>query len=165
MNEYIQLKKRDILKIGIKDEEGNPKLDKDGREIFITFDLEDITIPDRYNNCYKQINNAFKTLKNEIVIIEKRQDVKGKGYMTRNQEDETRALKTFYKSTEKAIDLFLGEGGTQKIFGEVRYLTMFNDLMEMLDPIMPSLKINVKNIKEKIKSKYKTEDLDVLKDE
>ena len=67
--------------------------------------------------------------------------------------------------TEEAMDLFLGKGGTSKIFGETRYLTMFEDLSEMLEPIMPKLKINMDSIEKKIKSKYKIEDTSILKDE
>ena len=75
------------------------------------------------------------------------------------------ALKKYYEETEKAMDLFLGEGGTQKIFGDVRYLTMFDDLGEMLKPILPNLKINVDSIEKQIREKYKVKDEDVLKDE
>ena len=85
--------------------------------------------------------------------------------MTKNQEAKMQALKRFYKSMEEAIDHFLGKGGTQKIFGNARYLTMFDDLSEMLEPIMPKLQVNVDNIDKKIKEKYKTTKENVLKDE
>ena len=75
-------------------------------------------------------------------------------------------MKKYYAKTEEAMDLFLGEGGTQKIFGDIRYLTMFDDLAEMLKPIMPKLKVNVESIEKQIKEKYKiNNDNDVLKDE
>lgn len=165
MNDYITLKKRDILKIGIKDEEGMPKLDKNGKEIYIEFDLEDITIPDRYDKCVYIIEKASNTLKNSLVIINKKQDVKGKGIMTANEKAKVEAFKLYYKSLEEGIDLFLGHGGTRKIFGETRYLTMFNDLSEMLEPIMPKLKINMESIEKKVKEKYSQPNKNVLKDE
>ena len=39
MNEYINLKKRNVVKIGIKDENGVAKVDENGNEIYIEFDL------------------------------------------------------------------------------------------------------------------------------
>ena len=75
------------------------------------------------------------------------------------------ALKQYYKTVEDAMDLFLGKNGTTKIFGETRYLTMFDDLSEMLEPIMPKLKINLESIEKKIKSKYSMTNSNVLKDE
>lgn len=165
MKEYISLKKRDILKIGIKDEEGNPKLDEKGNELYIEFDLEDINTPDNYSKCVYLIQKASNTLKNDIAVINKKQDVAGKGIMTKNEEAKMQALKKYYKSSEEAIDLFLGKGGTQKIFGDSRYLTMFDDLVEMLEPIMPKLKINFDSIEKKIKSKYGNKEDNVLKDE
>lgn len=165
MNEYINLKKRNILKIGIKDEEGNPKLDDKGKELYIEFDLEDINTPENYSKCVYLVQKASSTLKNDFAIINKKQDVEGKGIMTRNEEEKMKALKKYYKSTEEAMDLFLGKNGTQKIFGDSRYLTMFDDLSEMLEPIMPKLKINFDSIEKKIKAKYSTKEDNVLKDE
>lgn len=165
MNEHIKLKNRNIVKIFIDDENGNAKLDENGREVFIEFDLEDITIPDRYSKCYYLIEKAEETLKNELTIINKKEDSKGKGLMTKNEETKYNALKKYYKSIEEGIDLFLGQGGTNKIFGASRYLTMFDDLAEMLKPIMPKLKMNFESIEDQIKKKYATNDSGVLKDE
>lgn len=166
MNEYIQLKKRNVFKLGIKDEEGNIKLDNNGNEISIVFDLEDISTVDRYNKCLELNKKALSDLKRELLIINKKQDSKGKGYLTKNQQAKVDAMKKYYAKTEEAMDLFLGEGGTQKIFGDIRYLTMFDDLAEMLKPIMPKLKVNVESIEKQIKEKYKiNNDNDVLKDE
>lgn len=165
MNEYIQLKKRNVLRIGIKDENDVAKVDENGNEVYIEFDLEDIEIPERYSKCVYLINKATDTLNSDFIIINKKQDSKGRGIMTKNQEAKMQALKRFYKSMEEAIDYFLGKGGTQKIFGNARYLTMFDDLSEMLEPIMPKLQVNVDNIDKKIKEKYKTTKGNVLKDE
>ena len=85
--------------------------------------------------------------------------------MTKNQEEEKKALNEYYKAMEEAIDLFLGKGGTNMIFGKTRYFTMFDDLNDMLEPIMPKLQINFESIEEKIKEKYKSINSNVLKDE
>ena len=165
MNDYIKLKKRNIYRVGIVDEDGNKKLDNNGKELYLEFDLEDITTADKYNKCLELNKKALSDLQSEIIVINKKQDVKGKGFLTRNEQAKVNALKKYYEETEKAMDLFLGEGGTQKIFGDVRYLTMFDDLGEMLKPILPNLKINVDSIEKQIREKYKVKDEDVLKDE
>lgn len=165
MNDYITLKKRDILRIGIKDENGIPKKDENNNELYIEFDLEDIEVPERYSKCVYLVEKASNTLKNEMLIINKRQDSKGKGIMTKNGEEKMRSLKKYYKAMEEAMDLFLGKDGTKKIFGEKRYLEMFDDLNEMLQPIMPKLQINFESIEKKIKTRYKVVDEDTIKDE
>lgn len=165
MEDYITLKKRNTLKIGIKDEDGVPKIDENGKEVFIEFDLEDIDLLDRYNKCVIQVEKAHQALKNDFIIIEKKQDSKGKGYMTKNQELQKEAVKKYYSAMEKAINLFLGENGVDKIFGKTRYLSMFDDLEEMLQPILPKLKVNLNSIDNKIKSKYQIKETNVLKDD
>ena len=165
MNEYIKQKKRNIIRIGIKDEDGNIKYDEDGHEVFIEFDLEDINLVDNYSKAISLCEKAGKTLQNELVIINKQEDVKINDYLTKNQKAKMDALKKYYKSIEDAMNLFLGEGGFSKIFGKKRYLTMLDDLADMLEPIMPLLKVNIDNIKNKIVTKYKVTDENVLKDE
>ena len=165
MNDYINLKKRDIIRIGIKDENGNPKIDKDGHEVFIEFDLEDINLVDNYSKAISMCEKAGKTLQSELVIINKKEDVKINDYITRNQKNKVEALKKYYKTIEEAMNLFLGKDGFSKIFGDKRYLTMLDDLSEMLEPIMPLLKVNVDSIQNKIITKYKSHEENVLKDE
>ena len=166
MNDYIQLKKRNIVKIGIKDEDGNIKLDENGNELYLLFDLEDIKTVDRYNESMELNQKALSDLHNQLLIINKKQDVKDKkSYLTRNQKAKIKAIQKFYEDTERAMDLFLGEGGTQKIFGDIRYFTMFNDLGEMLKPILPKIKVNIDSIEDQIREMYKVKDEDVLKDE
>ena len=65
----------------------------------------------------------------------------------------------------KALDLFIGEGKTQMILdlmGRKPYLTMYDDIGRLIEPILPQLKINVESIKDKIKTKYTNKENDVL---
>lgn len=165
--DYIKLKKRNVLKFGIMDENNKPKLDKNGHEVFIEFDLEDINTIDNYSKCIYLAEKAGNTLKGKVSAIKKREDNKKDGdFLSKNEKDEYEALKEYYKDLEQAMDLFLGQGGTSKIFGKSRYYEMFDDLSEMLEPIMPKLKINADELADKIKTKYSfTEDANVLKDE
>ena len=65
MDNYINIKKRDTLRIGLKDENGNVKLDKDGHEVFIEFDLEDINLIDNYSKAIELSEKAGKTLQSK----------------------------------------------------------------------------------------------------
>lgn len=165
MNDYLKIKKRDsLIRIGIKDEFDNPKLDKDGREVFIEFDLEDINTIDKYNKATKMCENAGRTLRDEISIIEKKQDIVKNG-ISKNVELKYKTMQKYFSDIEKSMDLFLGEGGFSKIFGEKRYLTMLDDLSDMLEPIIPLLKINAEDLKKKIVTKYKNIEENILLDE
>lgn len=163
MNEYIQLKTRNTLKIGIKDEFGKEKKDENGNLLYIEFDLEDIELPLKYNKCEFLIRKAKQDLKFDLLIINKRQDVKGKYLLSKNEEEKIKATKKYYKTMEEAMNLFLGEGAVDKIFGKKRYYEMFDDLAEQLEPIMPMLSDNLANITKKVTEKYKNETDDVLK--
>lgn len=166
MNEYINQKERNTVKIGIKDDKGNVKLDKDGHEVFIEFDLEDINLVDNYSKAISMCEKAGTDLKTQIAVINKRKDDKQiNSVITKNEKDKMDTLKKYYKTIEDAMNLFLGEDGFTKIFGNKRYLTMLDDLSDMLEPIIPLLKVNIESIQNKIISKYKTHDEDVLKDE
>lgn len=165
MNEYIKLKKRNIVRIGIQDENDNIKYDENGHEVFIEFDLEDINLVDNYSKAISLCEKAGTVLKTEIAAISKKEDSKINDYLTKNQKAKMDALKKYYKNIEEAMNLFLGENGFTKIFGKQRYLTMLDDLSDMLEPIIPLLKVNIDGIQNKIISKYKTHDENVLKDE
>ena len=118
MNEYIQLKARNTLKIGLKDEFGNEKKDENGKLVYLEFDLEDIELPLKYNKCEFLVRKAQQDLKFDFMIINKRQDVKGKYLLSKNEEEKVKAMHKYYKTMEEAMDLFLGKGGVQKIFGD-----------------------------------------------
>lgn len=150
MEDFIQLKKSNILKIGIKDADG-----KDTGE-HLEFDLEDIFLPFRLIDCEKQHNEDLQELKRKFLVIDKKQDVKGKNsIMSANEEAKIKALQEFYKKEEKALDLFLGDGGTRKLLnGRNPYYTMYDDISEMLEPILPKLTNTAKSIEDRIRSKY-----------
>lgn len=162
--DYIEVKQRkDILKLGIKDEEGNVVLDENGKEIFIEFDLGDIDLPLNYNRCVEGVKNAQAKLKNQLIIINKKQDHKTKGFLTANEEAKVKAMKQFYKETEEAMDLFLGKGGTKKYLnGRKPYWEMWDDINESLKPHLSKMKLTVDDMTERIKEKYKVAESDVL---
>lgn len=162
--EYISLNKRkDILQLGFKDKDGNVVKDKNGNEVFIEFDLGDIELPLRYNRCLNQIEQARKNLKAQFIIIDKKQDHKGKQLLSSNEVEKVKAMKQFYKDMEVAMDLFLGQGGTQKFLnGSNPYWEMWDDIDEMLKPYYDKMKLTVTDMTNRIKEKYKVTESDVL---
>jgi len=153
---FIQLKKDNILRIGIKDSNGVPTGEH------LEFDVEDIELPLRLADAQRLHDKNVDELKRKVYVIEKKQDVKGE-ILSKNEEEKMRAIKEFYEKEEEALDLFLGENGTKKLLnGRKPYLTMWNDIGEIIEPIMPLLKVNTESIHEKIKEKYSKKEDNVL---
>lgn len=149
MNDFIQLKKDNILRIGIKDSEGNPTGEH------LEFDLEDIELPIKINQAEFNHRKNLEYLQNQFIIIDKKQDKKGKYVLSSNEKEKINVLKDFYKKEVEALDLFLGENGTKKLLnGRNPYYSMYEDISEMLEPIMPKLSQTADDIKNKIKAKY-----------
>lgn len=162
--EYINLKKRqDILRLGFKDEYGNAVKDNKGNDVFIEFDLGDIDLPLKYNKCINQMEQAKKNLKAQFIIIDKKQDHKGKQLLSSNEAEKVKAMKQFYKDMEVAMDLFLGQGGTQKFLnGSNPYWEMWDDIDNMLKPYHDKMKLTVTDMTNRIKEKYNITESDVL---
>lgn len=167
MEDIIKLKKRkDILKLGLSDEDGNILKDKNGNKIFLEFDLGDIELPLKYNRCVNQIEEARKKLKTQFIIIDRKQDHKGKQLLSHNEEMKAKAVKQFYKDMEIAMDSFLGEGGTQKYLnGKNPYWEMWDDISESLEPHLDKMKLTITDMTDRIKAKYKVVEDDVLTNE
>lgn len=158
MTNVIQLKKDSILRIGIKDANG-----VDTGE-HLEFDLEDISLPLRLNECDEKHRKNLEFLKNQFIIIDKKEDKKGKKILSWKEEEKIKVLQEFYKREMEALDLFLGQGGTRKLLnGRNPYYSMYEDISEMLEPILPKLKLRADDIANRIKEKYSNKkETDVL---
>lgn len=153
----IQFKRDNVLKLKLKNEMG-----EDTGE-YLEFDLEDIELPLRYQQAIEEHKKNYNSLKNQLLIISKKQDHSGKKLLSSNQEASLIALSEFYKKEIKIMDLFLGDGKTQMILDKVMrrkpYLTMFNDIMESIEEVSDLFNVGYSSIEDKIKEKYsKVED-------
>lgn len=149
MTDVIQLKKDNILRIGIKDVNG-----VDTGE-HLEFDMEDIELPLRLNECEARHRKNLEFLKMQFVIIDKKEDKKGKFILSWKEEEKLKVLQEFYKREMEALDLFLGQNGTNKLLnGRKPYYSMYEDINDMLVPILPKLKLKADDIANKIKEKY-----------
>ena len=146
----IGLKNENILKLEIVDEKGNSTGE------FLEFDLEDITLPFKYQEIIERLKKSRQNLKNQFTIIEKKQDHKGKKLMSSNEEEKLKALNNFYKEQVEIYNIFLGENGVQKLLNgrNLRWTTL-NEIDELIEKqIAPQLNVTMDDITKKIKSKY-----------
>ena len=149
MADFIQLKKDSILRIGIKDSDGNDTGEH------LEFDMEDINLALKLNECDEKHRKNLEFLRNQFVIIDKKEDKKGKKILSWKEEEKLKVLQEFYKREIEALDLFLGENGTKKLLnGRNPYYSMYEDINDILKPILPKLKLRADDIAKKIKDKY-----------
>lgn len=159
MENYIQLKENeDILKLRIRDEKG-----KDTGEMLV-FNLQDIDLPLRLQQMEEEDKKNRANLRNQFVIIDKKEDHKGKKLFSAKEEAKIKAMQEFYKKEIDIYNLFLGERGVQKLLNgrELSWNTL-EEIDEIIEKaILPKLQINADSIKEKIAKKYS---IDVKKDD
>lgn len=156
----IQLKKRDsLIRIGIKDEEGN-----DTGE-YLQFDVEAVKNARNYQECLEMHKKNYSALRNQLIIINKKQDHKGKKIMSANEEAEAKAFEDYYAKEMEALDLFIGKGKTQLILDLMKtepYFSMFDDILNLLDPVFPIIEKGFADFKSKVETKYKEKEEKVL---
>lgn len=162
IDNFIQLEKDiDIIKIGIKTSDG-----KETGE-YLEFDLDDVELPLKYQELLEKDKKNKEYLKNQITIIEKRQDVKGKKLLSKNEEDKIRAIDDFLRKETEIYNLFLGENGVQKLLNGKklgwRTLQKIDEIIKkQIEPIIDS---KLQNITEQVKLdlRQNKEDKEVLK--
>ena len=160
----IKLNKDNILRLKIETNDGKDT----GEEL--TFDLEDINLPLRYQEMLDENKKNKERLKNQMLIIDKRQDVKGKKLLSKNEEDKIKAVNDFLKKEAEIYNMFLGEKGVEKLLnGRKLGWTSLQEIDEIIEKqISPYLDLSMKSISEKIKEKYGKavqRNAEVLKDE
>jgi hypothetical protein len=149
-NNTIKLNKSDVLTLKIQTAEG-----KDTGEV-LEFDLSDIEIPLKYQELLEKDKKNKENIKNQLLIIDKRQDVKGKKLLSRNEEDKIKAIKDFFDKEVEIYNIFLGENGVQKLLnGRKLGWTTLQEIDEIIDKqIAPHINVNMETITNKIKNKY-----------
>ena len=151
MDNYIQLKKNEeLLKLGIRDKDGN-----DTGE-FLEFDLEDIELPLKLQTLIEEDKKNRAKLKNQFIVIDKKQDHKGKKLFSANEEAKIKALNEFYRKEVEIYNILLGERGVEKLLnGRKLNWTTLAEIDEIIEQaIYPKLKVNAESIKKKIIEKY-----------
>lgn len=161
MENFIQLNEDDVLRLEIKTNDGKSTGE------FLEFDLEDIELPLKYQEMSEMEKRNQQNLRNQFLIIDKRQDVKGKKLLSKNEEDKIKALNDFFKKEEEIYDMFLGKGGVKKLLnGRKMGWTSLKNIDEIIKKqIMPHFDLSMEKITNKVKEKYsqsKNKDKEVL---
>ena len=148
---YIQLGKSDVLVLGIRTDTG-----EDTGE-FLKFQLDDIELPLKYQELLEKDKKNKEWLRNQMLIIDKKQDVKGKKLLSKNEEDKIKALNEFFKKEVEVYNMFLGERGVEKLLnGRKLGWTTLQEIDELIEKqIVPHLDISMTKITNKVKEKYK----------
>lgn len=146
----IKLNKDNILRLRIETSEG-----QDTGEV-LEFDLEDIELPLRYQELIEKDKKNKENLRNQMIIIDKRQDVKGKKLLSKNEEDKARALKDFFNKEVEIYNMFLGDNGVQKLLnGRKLGWTTLQEIDEIIEKqITPYIDMTIQDITKKVKEKY-----------
>lgn len=146
----IQLKKKDLVKFKILDEDGVETGD------WLEFDMGDIDLPIKYQELVEKDKLNRANLRNKFIVIDKKQDHKGKKLLSSNEEEKVKALSDFLKQEVEIYNMFLGENGVQKLlYGRKlgwKTLDEINDIIA--DVIIPKLDLSVKNMIKNVKEKY-----------
>lgn len=141
-----------VLRLWIKTKDGKETGEK------LEFNLKDIELLDRLEKMNVEQKKNQLWIKNQLAIIEKKQDFKKKGQiMSNNEKMQYEAIKTFYKKQKDIYDMFLGKGGVDKLlYGRPLEWETLIEIEEIINKqISPKLDITMDNITNEIKNKYK----------
>lgn len=155
---YIQLQKNDVLRLGIKDTEGNDTGN------YLEFDLEDIELPLKLQEMNEKIKRIRMDTHNKLLILDKKQDHKGKKLLSYKQEEEIKIMQEFFRRETETYNMFLGENGVEKLLnGRKLNWGTLDEIGELIEKqIAPRLKVNEEKIIDKIKKKYGNKRDDVI---
>ena len=147
---FIQLSESDVLRLPIRTADG-----KETGEC-LEFDLEDIELPLRYQELIEKDKRNKENLRNQLLIIEKREDVKGKKLLTKNEEDKIRVINEFFIKEIEVYNMFLGPRGVEKLLNGRKFTwTTLSEIDAIIEKqIAPKLDISMEKITDKIKNKY-----------
>lgn len=153
----IQIKRSNILKFGILDDDGKPT----GQ--YLSFDLEDIEMPLRLNEANERHKKNGRWFKTALDLVERKPDYKGKKLLSSHQEEKLKLFNELYKKEIEAFNYAFGEGTAEKMLnGKRPYLNMFDDFSKALEPILPKIKNGYDDLKSNIVKKYSQKEDDVI---
>lgn len=150
IDNVIKLNKDNILRLSIQTAD-----EKDTGEV-LEFDLEDIELPLRYQDLLEKDKKNKENLRNQMLIIDKRQDIKGKKLLSKNEEDKIKVINEFFRKEVEVYNMFLGENGVQKLLnGRKMGWTTLQEIDEIIEKqIAPHLDMSMEKITQKVKEKY-----------
>ena len=116
---------------------------------------------DRAFNKVKEIEKVYHQKEKEISEREIQDEIV-EGILTNTEREIQEFAVKCFKDMRNAFDEFLGKNGCQKIFGDKNYVSMYDDLIEALEPHFEKMGLNAKKLKKEVIDKYKDKDEEVL---
>ena len=146
----IQVKNDKVRRLKIVDINGEPTGD------YLEFQVDDIELPLKYQEIQEQIKKNQMWIKNQLSLIKKRPDVKGKKLMSKNEEDIIKAINEFYKKQEQVYNMFLGKDGIKKLLcGRKMSWETFAEVDEIIEKqILPYINQDAESLIDRITKKY-----------
>ena len=138
----LRVKDNDLYVIEVNDEGETIALSK-----------SDISLPLKYRKCVDDIEKIIKKLEKLNFDDEKKT---GEELFDDDEFfNEYKSLADCYDAMRKALDKFLGEGASQKIFGNHNWFSMFNDFFDAFEPHLIALGLSSEDsLKAAIEEKY-----------
>ena len=154
----IKLSKNNLLRLKITTDKGEDTGN------YLEFDLEDIGLSLRYQDMLERDKKNKDWLQKEFIIINKREDVKGKKLLSKNEEDKLKAINKFFKEEVEIYNMFLGDNGVQKLLnGKSLGWTSLAEIDDIItNQILPYFEKSIKDIEDKVMEKYGTNKKEVL---
>lgn len=156
---YIKLEgSNDTKKFWITTKEGKETSD------YIEINLEGLSILDKIDQFYHDYPKNRKWIRDELLIIQKKQDFIKKGeLMSNNQRLEYEAVKKYYNMQKDTFDLFLGKGGVDKLlYGRDLEWDTIEEIQKIIvEQLIPQLDVTMDKITDKIIKKYNVNKEDI----
>lgn len=152
MKNTITIDKDDTLEFEITDKDGNPTGD------YLEFNMNDISLPLRYRDLVFKDKENRSNFKKDLIIINKRQDVKNDGDpLSKNELEAIKLNEEYLKKEIDIYNIFLGENGVQKLLcGKPIGWDTLDRIDKLIEEkIYPELNKNAKSLEDMIKGKYK----------
>lgn len=121
----------------------------------IQLDFSDLNLLSKFTKTFKELENLGIDFSDSMREIEKEySSVQGDKYILEKESKQYELLDDFYNKSRTILDVFLGKGACQKIFGSSNYITMFDDLADALSPCIGDMKKSFENHHMSLRNKY-----------
>lgn len=135
------------------DNENVYKIEINDNGDYIELDLLDIELPIKFINAGKTLERETKIYNNKVKALENQYKDDVKTYLYKRLDVD----RIYCKKMREMFDSWLGEGTSQKVFGNKNRIGMFDEFYNQLVPILNDIQLNFEQIKENLLKRYNPE--------